>query len=327
MSISGFFPYTHSGKKKRAVTFIKEGTFRNVKQLYTDCDRPEVWIMAEEHCGRKICFCNLYREWGQDQPTVLEEITRNIEKMLPMDRLLIAGDFNLDMSRTSDPSYSAKVLASRFMSTITELGLHRVSFGRTFQRVVNGKVLSSELDWTLSSNETLVKKEKNISSSLSDHDMIVWNVETGKPDTPEGSKMFRNLGKIDRVHFARDLSHQPWEQLAAHTDMENMATAINNMLLKVVDAHAPWKESKVKPKRLPKPSQLLLKLRRQRDNARSKGNITKLQELRAKCKKLARKERFKDIEKRIQKNPQGAWNVVSEVTGAGNKTTAIIIHT
>ncbi len=96
--------------------------------------------------------------------------------------------------------------------------------------------------------------------------------------------------------------------------------------MQVVDKHAPWRVAKTRQKRIPKPSTALRNLRRQRDNARSKGDKSKLRKLRAQCKGLGRKEYLNDITTRLEKKNSTAWNIVKEITGTGDKSAAVIMQ-
>ena len=321
----GYTTFTHEGPKKRAVTLIKEGIFSTITHMFPTCERPEVWLKVREHSGKKMILGNVYREWGNNQLEVLNQITKNIAQLLPSNRILLAGDFNLDMSRISDPSYGARKLAVEFLERILELGLTRISFGKTFKRSVDGVNIESELDWALSSDTNLVKECCAMETGLSDHNLILWKM---KADNKREAAVntFRNLAKIDRLKFQKDLASQPWEMLADMSSVEHMAIAFNKMVLEVLDYHAPLRASKKRAKELPKPSKVLTELRRQRDNMRSRGNLTKLRQLRTQCKNLAKKEQLEHINQRLTKNPSSAWNIVREMTGGKTKSTPVIME-
>ena len=85
----------------------------------------------------------------------------------------------------------------------------------------------------------------------------------------------RNYGKINKSKFTNDLANQPWENLA-NISVEEMADEFNRLILDTINKHAPLKLLTSKKKRTPKPSAKLARLRRLRDNARSKKQMGKL---------------------------------------------------
>ena len=204
---------------------------------------------------------------------------------------------------------------AEFSQELDELGFEKVSFGKTFRRSVNGTDVSSQLDWLMVTAQVKVSNTRKLESGMSDHDLILWDLKTQK-ETGKAVRKFRNMKKIDKVNFAGDLAQQPWENIAYMSSVDEMAQELNNRVLAVLDQHAPLQEAKCKKKWMPKPSTELVKLRRKRDNAQSKGKADKLRRLRAQCKSLARKENLQYTSQRLEKNSGAAWNIVQEMTGS-----------
>ena len=73
--------------------------------------------------------------------------------------MLLAGDFNLDPSRIEDPNYTQGRKTRNFLARMEGAGMDRISFGNTFERIKSGKVISSELDWLLSSHDVVTGTE------------------------------------------------------------------------------------------------------------------------------------------------------------------------
>ena len=130
---------------------------------------------------------------------------------------------------------------------------------------------------------------------------------------------FRNYNKINKNAFAMNLVSQPWEQLATCTT-DDMADMFNTFTIDTLDRHAPLCSGYTKPKRMPKPSGKLQRLRRLRDNARSKGKTSQLKKLRRDCNQQTKKEMMEDVKTRLTKNRNEVWKIVSELTGNGSKT-------
>jgi len=309
----GFSTYTHKAAKIRACTMVRNGTFKNIS-VKTEAGRPEVWLQVEEKSGRKTILANVYREWTENQQenmTKLEELIMDYSK----ERLIVAGDFNLDPQRLDDPLYGSKGLLQHFLGTIDELGFERTTFGHTFHRVVTGRHISSELDWMISNCQ--LGMTQTVKSGMSDHSMIIFDLDVTR-DLKKEIKKVRNMAHIDIIKFQNDLARQPWGAIA-NRSIDDMALGFNNLFLDVLDKHAPMKEVTMKQKRTPAPSAALKKLQRLRDNARSKGQTEKLRHLRKECIKLMRQESMILTENRIKKGSGEVWKMVRELTGKSEK--------
>ncbi len=321
VNVPGYLAFVDKGLKKRTCTLVRQGIFENVVQVFCCGGAPQVWLQVT-HNGQKATLVNVYREWCKEQKRVIEELKNNVLGISNTSRkIIIAGDFNLNPNRSADADYPSHHMTSSFLSSLAEMGLERYSFGDTFSRVVEEQVRSSELDWLVSNcNVTDLHQERY---GLSDHSIVLWKWKRGPQKSKTSHALLRNLNKIDRVNFGKDLSMQPWECIG-DPDMktEMMAMKFNSLFLQVLDKHAPLRQVTTKRKRTPKPSIDLQRLRRQRDNARSKGQLHKLRHLRSQCNKVSKIEMMNHAKMRIQRDGNNAWKLVNENLGksgqAGN---------
>ena len=313
LSIPGYDVFVQDGDKKRVATIIKKRTFSNVTQIQRN-GVAQVWLKVEMKQGGHLTLGNIYREWNKNQEKDLEELCSWMEERPKQGTVIMAGDFNLDPSRFEDETYSLKRLGKNFLSRMKGLGLERVSFGNTFERIVSGQHIQSELDWVLIPNAELVKEKKVIASGLSDHNLIVWKLCCPQSCSKTLTKWARKLQKVNIPHLREDLLRQPWEDIAKVNCVDQMAGIFNDLFLQVLDQHAPLVQITYKRRISPKPSAALRRLRRLRDNARSKGKLHELQRLRTECRKLSRLETVQKVESRLTQNPSEAWKIVQEVT-------------
>ena len=317
VTIPGCDVYVNNGAKKRVASIIRHGTFKSIVQEPTK-EKAEVWLRVERN-DQRLTLGNIYREWNKHQDEDIEELCERVEKRLPKEKMLLAGDFNLDPSRIKDATYALSRKTANFVGRMEGAGLDRISFGNTFERIKAGKAIKSELDWLLSSHDDMVTDMGVVKSAMSDHSLIHWKICLQQPvqlDQKFDAKKIRKLDKINRDQFVLDMAQQPWEELAGMEEVEDMVEQFHKLFLTVLDEHAPMEEVRVKNKRfVRRPSAALTSLRRKRDNARSKGKLTLLQELRKKCQKLSREEAINQAVERLEKGPQEAWKIVGEVTG------------
>lgn len=315
LNIPNFSTFVHNGKKKRTCTLIRDGIFTNVTPIETSHVEPEIWLRVEDKNGRKFTLANIYREWKSDQESLLQQMIDRIATH-SSDRLIVAGDFNLDIDRLFDTSYGQRKLTSWFLNEASDAGMTLTSFGKTFHRCVKGREINSALDYVLSSQADLVQNPKKKRYGLSDHDLISWSVPLEQLATRKSEKTAtaRCYSKIDPGAFCFDLAQQPWE-IFTSCSVSEMTTKLNEYTINVLNKHAPLKAIRTRDKKMIKPSKALRKLRRLRDNARSKGGSARLRELRKKCMALSRKEAIMHTGKRLKGDSRQIWNIIGEKLG------------
>ena len=325
ISVPGCEVFVNGGMKKRVASIVRKGIFTNIEQLQSK-ESAQVWLRVEKD-GQKVTLGNLFREWNKSQEKVIEELCQRVEKRSENEKVLLAGDFNLDPSRIEDPNYALARKTRSFLTRMEGAGLDRISFGSTFERMKSGKVIKSELDWLLVSHDDMVSETEMAKSGMSDHGLILWRLDFQNPTqcAKEGKNKFRKLDQINRGKFVQDMAQQNWEQLAVMEDVEDMVECFHRLFLSVLDEHAPLVEVK-KRRRGParRPSAALSQLRRKRDNARSKGKMDLLRELRKECQRLSREETMRQAAERLEKGPNEAWKIVGEVTGKQKSSSHII---
>lgn len=311
----GFNYYVNSGPVKRTCTLVRQGIFKGEEQLNPEEKSAQVWLAVEEKSGRKTVLGNIYREWRKEEGAVVDNICLKLSKYAN-GRVLLAGDFNFDLSKEGCPGYGPRQLMERLLNCALEYGLERTSFGQTFMRCINGTFVKSELDWILANIPILRKTVKR--SAISDHDLITWGIEadhSGKKSGEENLVTFRNLKKVNKLNFAHDFAAQPWENFP-FLNADDMADSLNKFFLEALDNNAPLQTFKSKLSKQPRPSQRLRKLRRKRDNARSKGNKSKLRDLRKECQELSKLESCHDFKMKIEnKNTREVWDVINGYLG------------
>lgn len=325
----GYQSFVNAGPRKITATFVKNNVFKSTSQLPSPENLPHVWILVEEYSGRKTVLANVYREWHtgplgtRQQDQELSTLLGSIHQKSGS-RILLAGDFNLDIARQNDTNYGSRGLLNRFRDESAEAGLELTDFGPTFLRIVQGKTIKSHLDWTLANFE--ISCPKSIRYEFSDHSLITWQMQLHKKSEAgkEGSFWQRNLKKIDINKFTVDLMMQPWEELDELT-ADKMAERLVTLFLEPLDKHAPMTLAHSQETTSPKPSAALAKLRRKRDNARGKGKFHLLKELRTRCKALAKTESIEFYKKRMENGSKKRfWNTVNRVLGKRKQLTADI---
>jgi len=320
ISFTDFTTYVHPGKKKRACTLVRNNIFKSIKELPMEDSVPQIWLQVEERSGRKTVLVNLYREWKNNEVESLKILADRLVEQLPK-RIVVAGDFNLNADRRNDDSYNCKSLMNTFLNQTDESGFVRKSFGKTFRRQMKEKEVSSELDWVVSN--CAISDCKTLSSGLSDHSLIIFGLQCQDEKNIKNAMNVRSYSNIDQKKFASDLANKPWEDLVGQ-DLNKMGETFNKYFLSVLNYHAPLKLITKRQNKGTRPSLKLKKLRRERDNARSKKNNTKLKQLRSLCWQMAKVEKISSLKTRIQKGQSEVWKIVREEMGTFDGTENII---
>ena len=146
---------------------------------------------------------------------------------------------------------------------------------------------------------------------------------TSQKKDPKELLPTRNYKKINHEIFAAHLAQQPWEELA-QLSVNEMAQQFGELFLEVLDLHAPVRMVGKRTRETPRPSKELQRLRRQRDNARSKGQKSKLRELRRQCTKLSQLEAQNHVKQRISRGPNEVWRFIKEITGTESSSAGTI---
>lgn len=310
-----FTSYVHKGEKKRTCILIRNNTFKTVEHLPNQEDDPQVWIKVEEKSGKKLTIANIYREWNSNQEHILSKMVERFQAIASTGgRLIIGGDFNLDPSRLNDPTYQNRHTTSNFIQQAEEVGPQRTSFGMTFTRTIKSLTVDSELDWVLSNID--VYDPENVKFGMSDHSLISWKTKHSGFQLAENFTWYRNYSIIDASAFSADLAMCPWEDFVT-AQCGEMASRLHDLFIGTLDRHAPTRCIKKQKLTTPRPSQALQKLRRQRDNARSKGQLQKLRKLRSECNNLTKKEAHEQVRNRLKGKTGAEWKLVNEILGCG----------
>ena len=146
----------------------------------------------------KLRVCVVYRPPNTENMTTgqfVQEFSELLSKMvLQKEKLLIKGDFNFHIENID--SYSVKNMTD----LLDEFGLKQHVTDAT------SKHANHVLDLIIKRNsESLIYDTPNISTYLSDHASIVFQLNASNHKHKESPKFYRPLNKIDVTRFKQDL--------------------------------------------------------------------------------------------------------------------------
>ena len=235
-------------------------------------------------------------------------------------RTFAIGDWNLDLWKNKD--YGEIRRATTLNSGILSLGYEIWSPGITWQRIKEGKLLSSSLDWLTTNQKLNILSINKLDVGCSDHCAVVADI--GLFDNEGNVKenryiQKRNFNRFKTAEFQNELNYKPRWTNFLNLDLDHMALVLQKNILEVFDLFAPVKSIPCKAIPRPKPSQTLVELRNERDKARKCGNQEEFKKLRNRCTNIVRRETIKNNAQRILANPNDVWKIMDEMHGKKEK--------
>ena len=255
-------PRVSPGRKIRIVLLVRPNLIKNI----TVCTHlmeenvPTVWIDYKSMNMRTVVG-GIYREWrngdhkGDIQSqrerllVILDQIRSATNK--PGVKTVVLGDWNLDMNRRKDKSYSLRGLFDLVDTVVETTGLVSKQLGNTFigqrQTKIGLKQIESAIDYVYHSKDMLVNCG-TINNGMSDHLPIIANISktvNGKQKTLKACKRTvwrRCYGNINWDGFRADLINHQWECLAETDNIDQMVLSFEEFINKSLDCHAPVRE-------------------------------------------------------------------------------------
>ena len=178
----------------------------------------------------KLRVCVVYRPPNTENITTgqfFQEFSELLSKMvLQKEKLLIMGDFNFHMENID--SYSVK----NMIDLLDEFGLKQHVTDATSKHA--NHVLDSE---------SLICDTPKISTYLSDHASIVFQLNSSYPKYKESPKSYRPLNKIDVTRYKQDLRNSDIVT-KPKTELNELVNQYNSCLSELQDKHAPLRVKK-----------------------------------------------------------------------------------
>ena len=197
----------------------------------TSFEGLEVLMTVKSSCLRLITIYRTYPspENGYTVAQFIAEFSDYMEKIVPSSgRLLIGGDFNFHWDKPQDPD------TIRIRDTLSSLNLQQHVSGATH---ISGHCL----DWFLTHESDDLVKSTEISTLISDHNMIHLTANLVKPPLPRERRIYRSYKSIDPNELQLEIEtstliSQPKD------DLNELVEQYNETLSALIDKHAPLKE-------------------------------------------------------------------------------------
>nr|XP_022911017.1 uncharacterized protein LOC111422045 [Onthophagus taurus]XP_022911018.1 uncharacterized protein LOC111422045 [Onthophagus taurus] len=227
----------------------------------------QLWVKIRLD-GLSLALAVVYRPPLVNYNLFLNELEDALSIILPtVDRVVILGDFNIDMLTVT----TRKSLA--LQDLLDSTGLYQVIEGPT--RVTQSS--STLIDLILVSDRSMVS-EVGVADggSMSDHDIIYCNLKFKTPPHPPLIRTFRSFKYFQYDHFADDLYRIPFFHIFDIPDGDSKVNFFNNALCSVLEVHCPLKTCSFVRPQSPWITDTIKSMQKIRDRAYREFKATKL---------------------------------------------------
>lgn len=215
-------------------------------------NKPE-FLITEINTGRaKILIAVVYRRpKGEGIKTFCDSLNVFTSRY---DDCIVCGDFNIDCNKSN-------VMTQKFIMRFNDLCLAPIPFVNTHVTVTS----QTTIDYVFIPDQiTNVSFGQIAFPDLSLHDLLYLCYPIPVPSAKPRIIKYRDFNKINVDEFMNDALSIEWHNITTTDDINNKVSMFNDMLLTLIDNHAPLLTLKVKKGSLPwinKAIRALMKLR------------------------------------------------------------------
>ena len=324
---SAFFPPVSDRGKLRLMLLIRTD-LASYARVRTDLPAIPiaVWVELALPGRPHLLVGAVYRTWSTpsteraDLMDLLDGIRLATEKCKSV---LLLGDFNLDVTRSNDPTYNRRVLLRELQGAMTSVGLVHHPTGATWTSygLFNGNRRSSCLDLVFTSSSVRANVSV-LTDATTDHRPVLVTIPLSSRTQP-GLKLLsrRNLKAIRREALCAALDGQDWDTLHAEWNPDAAYSLLVNAITAALDEVAPVRTFRVHPDRPPLYlSSETLAMMDKRDAAAAAG-LPIYKQLRNRVTALTRRDRLQSNLTRLTEagsDPRIMWSLAKEALGCGS---------
>lgn len=197
--------------------------------LETDSSIEQLWIKLKLD-KLNWCIGCIYRAPGFNCNNFIDIFENTLSSIIPFtEHLVCMGDFNIDLLKLNTQN------SQNFTSLLDSVGLVQIIQEPT--RIAQN--CATLIDLFLISDKTLVTNSGVRSlHSISDHELIYCNVNSGNSGTPM-VRSYRDYKNINYDSFNSELHSIPWNVLYDLDTIDGKVTYFNESLMYLQNRHAP----------------------------------------------------------------------------------------
>ncbi len=321
-------PYMH---KLRVLLLLKDSLARSGNPVVLVTSHQEIWIRLSCPTSGSWTFAACYRQWSCNEREDFSTLCDNVAKFsASSSKLLLMGDFNLDVARQADPLYYRRKMLSTFLSLLDELGFTLENDAglptyRSHGCFQSGETLrhrESVLDLIFSLGIQELRPEVRVlANAAGDHRPVLaaFQVRRVRPDIVV--KYCRDFKRVTPQALLMAINAEKLSAVFEEEDVDKITDSIVAELVAALDLVAPSRSVFIKNRQIP------LSLRKKtreimaaRDAAAEKRDWLLYRRLRNKAARFVRKDRVASslsLLERIKGNPGRVWSLADSLTGRG----------
>ena len=214
----------------------------------------QLWLKVICKKLKSFLLCTVYRP-PNTPISFLEILSKSfMDSLLVGSEVVILGDLNCNVL---EDCYEGRAL-TEFCSTfnLTQLVESPTRVTETSKSII---------DIVLTTNKDFVENCVVKSSSISDHNLVCFNLKLKAPRPRHSYVTIRSYKNYDRDNFLVDLSRVPFHMVYFFESLDDQVDAFNCLFLEVLDVYAPFKRIKIKSRPNPFITQEIKQLMKTRD--------------------------------------------------------------
>ncbi len=276
----------------------------------------DVWISVQG-----VLVAGIYRQWAveDERAALMSFYQRCVTNLSKSRRIFVGGDFNLDVSRRCDLTYSRASLLREHFENMESLGMSFVgpdsptyfSYGK-----YNGSTRSSILDYAYTAG--IVPVNVNVLDyAATDHRPVIYSLSS--PHSRNGTKSIslRNLKNVTTAQLCLSVDGYLPANLYSIGDVNAVHEAIVSAITRALDDLSPLRTVMVKEGNTLSLAGDTLATMRARDKA-AKSDMICYRSLRNKVARLVRRDRINSVRKSVMSSGVDAkkmWKIAKESVG------------
>ncbi len=229
--------------KSRVLAYVKAAIPVSVFRMTP----MEIW-MTVNSATSPLTIAGVYRQWQDNERLAIENFYSNCLDALKFSRILVLGDFNLDVNRVNDSSYSRAAMAANLEESMESMGYffagpHSPTYFS--HGSYNGSKRTSTIDLVFVHG--IASSVDVLDYAATDHRPVLATIKcTREVPSTTNINYVRNLGRISADDFGRAIdAHLPTD-LYQSLDIDATLASLTTAVTAALDELAPLRLSKPK---------------------------------------------------------------------------------
>ena len=328
-----FYPLL-SEKRVRLLLLLREDFAAKNSPTVIKSTNMEIWIRLDTPSG-PLLAASVYRQWGGHEERDLSNFHDSLREFSSkFGRIVVLGDFNLDLKRIGDPDCYRRRLLRLHMECLSECGFSVAndydmsptyySHGAFDDGSGHHVQKCSVLDHVYHLGLPLPSSFSVLPLAMTDHRPTLTRFDLLHRASGLKTILRRNYKSISNTALCWAINAESLRGVFLLEDVESIHGIIVREINDALDLIAPLQRVQVKEGRPPLYlSEDTRSLMRRRDRAAAAGNFSEYRKLRNRTVRFIRRDRLASNVRLLQKhgfNPKSVWHLANSASGRSQRT-------